>query len=131
MRRLTFPAKEISVENTYPVSALLYGLEDRLADELAHVLRRCCRRVDRADARSGGAPVRTADVIFCPAEVDQVRHLKGANPGSAVIVASRLPEVSDWLDALEAGAADYCAAPFERSQLCWVLESHMRARPAA
>jgi DNA-binding response OmpR family regulator len=75
--------------------------------------------------------MRAADVIFCRAEVDQVRRLKNASPGSAVIVASRIPEISDWLDALEAGATDYCAAPFERAQLCWVLESHMRAHQAA
>jgi DNA-binding response OmpR family regulator len=118
------------MQNTYPISAVLYGLDDQLADELAQTLATCCRDVDRADGDTA-ARVRGADVIFCRAEVDQVRRLKSVNPRSAVIVASRLPEVSDWLDALEAGAEDYCAAPFERAQVRWVLESHVRAASAA
>jgi hypothetical protein len=120
------------VQNTYPISAVLYGLEDQLADELATTLTTCCRRVDKANMESSiGARLRGADVIFCRAETEQVRRLKKANPNSAVIVASRLPEVSDWLDALEAGAEDYCAAPFEAVQVRWVLESHVRAAHAA
>jgi CheY-like chemotaxis protein len=120
------------VQNTYPISAVLYGLEDQLADELAAALSTCCRRVEKANADlPAAARMRGADVIFCRAEVDQVRRLKRANPNSSVIVASRLPEVSDWLDALEAGAEDYCAAPFERIQVRWVLESHVRAAHAA
>ena len=35
-------------------------------------------------------------------------------------------ETQEWLDALEAGAADYCAAPFEPVQLRWLLDAHMR-----
>jgi DNA-binding response OmpR family regulator len=88
--------------------------------------------VDRAKTEStAAARVRGADVIFCRAEVEQVRQLKRANPNSSVIVASRLPEISDWLDALEAGAEDYCAAPFEGTQVRWVLETHVRAASAA
>jgi hypothetical protein len=120
------------VQNTYPISAVLYGLEDQLADELAAALAPCCERVHKAMTDATATPrVRGADVIFCRAEVDQVRRLKRANPNSSVIVASRLPEVSDWLDALEAGAEDYCAAPFEGIQVRWVLESHVRAASAA
>ena len=47
----------------------------------------------------------------------------------------QLPElrevVADWLDALEAGASDYCAAPFEPAQIRWVLQSHVRTFAAA
>jgi DNA-binding response OmpR family regulator len=120
------------VQNTYAISAVLYGLEDQLADELAHVLISCCRRVEKAQTDAAGAARLTAaDVIFCRADAEQVQRLKKAHPGSAVIVATRLPETSDWLDALEAGAVDYCAAPFERMQVSWVLESHVHAAHAA
>lgn len=120
------------MQNTYPISAALCGLEDQVADELTQALRSCCRQVYKADSDSVcGDGLGGADVIFCRADVDQVRRLKSANPNSAVIVASRLPEVSDWLDALEAGAEDYCAAPFERSQVRWVLASHVPAARAA
>lgn len=45
-----------------------------------------------------------------------------------VVVVSRLPEVNDWLDAIEAGAVDYCSAPIEREQLDWILESNLPGR---
>jgi len=38
-------------------------------------------------------------------------------------VVSRFPDVKQWLDALDAGASDYCGAPFERVQLHWILNS--------
>jgi len=50
-----------------------------------------------------------------------------------VVVVSRIPETSEWLDALEAGATDYCAAPFERQHISWVVESALlstRCAPA-
>ncbi len=50
--------------------------------------------------------------------------------GLPVVVVSRLPEVEGWLDALEDGAADYCAAPFEPVQLRWLLDTHTRVRNA-
>ena len=39
------------------------------------------------------------------------------------VVVTRFPETARWLDALEAGATDYWAAPFERTQLRWLLDS--------
>jgi hypothetical protein len=48
-----------------------------------------------------------------------------------VVVETRNPEVREWLDALESGAADYCAAPFERSQLRWIMDSNVTYRHAA
>jgi two-component system KDP operon response regulator KdpE len=48
-----------------------------------------------------------------------------------VVVVSRRPEVSDWLDAMEAGAADYCAPPFEASHVEWILQSARRTRAMA
>jgi hypothetical protein len=32
---------------------------------------------------------------------------------------------------MDAGAADYCAAPFEREQLDWILESNLGSRKTA
>jgi PleD family two-component response regulator len=42
-----------------------------------------------------------------------------------------LPEVDDWLDAMEAGAADYCAEPIEKRQLDWILESNLERKRQA
>ena len=49
--------------------------------------------------------------------------LRETYPKLPVIVVSRFPDVKQWLDALDAGANDYCGAPFERVQLHWILNS--------
>ena len=67
----------------------------------------------------------TADVLFCngdePAYPALVHRIRGLRPDLPVVVVTRLPETDKWLDALEAGAADYCSAPFETAQICWLL----------
>ena len=48
------------------------------------------------------------------------------------VVVTRLPDTARWLDALEAGAVDYWAGPFERTQFRWLLDSALpRTRSAA
>lgn len=103
-----------------PRTALLLGLDGNVERELSVALRADgCRVVTKPGTR--------ADIVFCghdkPAYENAVRQYANL----PVVVASRLPEVSDWLDALEAGAADYCAAPFEPMQLKWLLETHLPA----
>lgn len=72
-----------------------------------------------------------ADVVFCPAQPEQYAPLLEAihleRPELPVVVVSRLPEASAWLDALELGAADYCAPPFEAAQIQWILQSALKA----
>jgi DNA-binding response OmpR family regulator len=55
--------------------------------------------------------------------------LRQTKPEASIVVVSRHPEVSDWLDSIEAGATDYCAAPFETAQMKWILETSMRNAP--
>ncbi len=68
---------------------------------------------------------RSYDVVFCPPELAAVRSIlaasSGAPPKPAVIAASRIPEEKEWVDVLEAGAKDYCAAPFEDNQIGLIL----------
>jgi DNA-binding NarL/FixJ family response regulator len=48
------------------------------------------------------------------------------------VVVTRIPETKEWLDALEAGAADYCSVSIEARQLHWLMESALpRPRFAA
>ena len=70
-----------------------------------------------------------AQIIFCdwnPAEF--TRRLTEFS-GKPIVVVSRSTDVSAWLDALEAGAADYCAPPFESTQLRWIIEALLQRRP--
>lgn len=68
---------------------------------------------------------RSYDVVFCPPERAQVMSIiaasAGAPPRPAVIAASRIPEISEWVTVLEAGAKDYVASPFEEKQIGMML----------
>ena len=103
------------------VNALIFGLTDDLARELIKPLAPFCSNVGSASALD--PCLKHADVIFCNADGNMVRKLRSVNPGTPIVVVSRHPEVSDWLDSIEAGATDYCAAPFDSTQVKWILES--------
>ena len=76
-----------------------------------------------------------ADVVFCNSEPREyqalLNEMKLRGMRLPVVVVSRLPEVSAWLDALDAGAADYCAAPFEHQHMSWLIESALLASQQA
>jgi hypothetical protein len=112
------------------VDALLFGLSNDLAGELLKPLTPLCREVHSVTGDLSKSSVPPAHVIFCGADVSVVTGLRDAQPDASIVVVSRHPEVSDWLDSIEAGAADYCAAPFESAQVQWILESSLRSRRA-
>jgi DNA-binding NtrC family response regulator len=114
---------------------VLFGLDDSLASELRRVLvsqqqtvfsepflapRECLAVVDRVGA----------DLIFCSSHGKRYTALLEAvsrlNPDLPVVVVSRVPETAEWLDAIEAGASDYCAAPFETAHIQWILDSALK-----
>lgn len=102
---------------------LLIGLESTMADELGTVLSQLGQSVHTATPGLGAADFGEIQLIFAP-EAD-LASIQRSRPGIPVIVVSRLPEVSAWLDALEHGAADYCGAPFEARQVRWALNSSL------
>jgi DNA-binding NtrC family response regulator len=117
------------------VKIILLGLEGPVAAELGDVLSEQQQEVVSAPLQSipeclDVVDQEAADVVFCPADGRQYAPLLEAIgqrwPELPVIVVSRMPEVSEWLDAIEAGAADYCAAPFESAHIQWILSSTVR-----
>ena len=76
-----------------------------------------------------------ADVVFCNSEPREyqalLNEMKLRGMRLPVVVVSRLPEVSEWPDALDAGAADYCAAPFDHQHMSWLIESALLASQRA
>jgi response regulator RpfG family c-di-GMP phosphodiesterase len=104
----------------------LLGLPDDLAAALTLVLGEESHQV---------AVVRTLedvrrdipDVAFVSGDGPEFPHnvswLLESMPRLPVVVVTRLPDSQRWLDALEAGAKDYCGAPFERTQLRWILDT--------
>lgn len=113
-----------SIPDSTPRRAVLYCLDSRLASELGHELSRCGCVAEHAS----GAVAEPADIVFCPSARPVLRQALALFPHTPVVVVSRLPEVEGWLDALEEGAADYCAPPFEAVQIRWLLETHAGAR---
>ncbi len=113
-----------SVTDPAPRRAILYRLDSRLAFELGQELTRCGCVTEQV---SGGVPGQ-ADIVFCPSAREVLRQALALFPRTPVVVVSRLPEVEGWLDALEEGATDYCAPPFETIQLRWLLDTHVGGR---
>ncbi len=114
---------------------VLFGLDDVLASELATVLAEQKQDVYAQPFQSPPECIRTldrlgADVVFCSSERDKylplLNEVSRQKPELPVIIVSRTPEVSEWLDAIEAGASDYCAAPFESSHIQWILDSTLK-----
>ena len=103
---------------------LLFGLDRSVAEELDPVLTQLGQTVQVAALASGILKNTDANVVF--ANGDSLGAVRDQRPELPVVVVSRLPEVSGWLDALDAGASDYCGAPFEAVQLRWVLESSLK-----
>ena len=102
----------------------LLDLPEDVARPISEVLLRDRHTVTETAAAQG---LKQQAVVFVSGDQPQfretIRSLKESNPDVRVIVATRLPDDRKWIDALEAGAADYCGAPFETFQLRWVLSS--------
>ena len=112
------------------IHALLFGLSDDLARELRQPLAKFCGKVQsiaRDSADFAKLAESSVQIIFCGADTQVVSALRESKPDAPIVVVSRHPEVSHWLDSIEAGATDYCAAPFETAQVKWILETSMRS----
>lgn len=105
----------------------LLGLPEDLSNQLARILLDESHQVNQrlyvADLR--GIP--NASAVFISGDSPEYREilslLRENHPDLPVIVVTRQPETRHWLEALDAGAADYCGAPFEHIQLRWILGS--------
>ena len=76
-----------------------------------------------------------ADFVFCADERGEYKLLLEAirqkSSNLPIVVVSRRADTAAWLDALQAGAADYCAPPFESISIRWILESALASRATA
>jgi DNA-binding NtrC family response regulator len=76
-----------------------------------------------------------AELICCPAQPGQYGPLVKACQKNGrkipVLVVTRTPAVSEWLDALEGGASDYFGPPFESGHIGWIIDSAAKSAPMA
>jgi DNA-binding NtrC family response regulator len=110
----------MSTSNKFRPKAYLIGLDEKLAKEIVPVL--------AASSCALTADPDKADIVFCGWQEREFIEASARCKRVPVVVVSRLPDVGGWLDALEAGAADYCAAPFEMVQMRWLLDTHLRRK---
>ncbi|HUQ91402.1 MAG TPA: hypothetical protein VM120_06960 [Bryobacteraceae bacterium] len=119
---------------TPPKKILVCELEVSLARELMAVLGIRSLGVD-AEVCSGLAECKTKlqesnpELIFSSYSEDLMALIRSLDHGERplpVIVVSRHPNAAQWIDAMEAGAADYCAAPFEIQQIRWLVDANTK-----
>jgi two-component system OmpR family response regulator len=112
------------------------GVEPAAAAQIARALAVERHQLEQKPDASGAHELLDADIVFAGGEpihyLSLLRQVRVSRPGLPFVVVTRVPETREWLDALEAGATDYCSAPFENRQINWLMESALpRVRTAA
>lgn len=106
---------------------VLIGLEQGTANQIERALEAEHHQISNKKENTPANDVLDADIVFAGGDEKRymplLRSVRRARPDLPFVVVTRIPETSHWLDALEAGATDYCAAPFEARQLRWLMES--------
>lgn len=102
-------------------------MEESVAKDLTWVLAMENHRIEQRPVDAHIDDFLDADIIFagCDAReyVPLLRVVRQKRPALPFIVVTKIPDTSKWLTALEAGASDYCSAPFESRQIHWLMES--------
>lgn len=109
------------------------GLDPQLADHLKDAFPPSTHTIRIHPLGVKAEAMREADLIFASGDDRSYRQLlrevRVENPARPFIVVTRIPETKAWLDALEAGATDYCAEPIEAKQVQWLLDSALAKHP--
>jgi DNA-binding response OmpR family regulator len=97
------------------------GLDERSAVQLEDLLTFDGHKVRREHYLMPMAGFLNADIVFVGGLPRQylplLRRLRRVDTSLAVIVVAPDPQTSEWLDALEAGATDYCVPPLNMRQV--------------
>ena len=68
--------------------------------------------------------------VFVSAEatgwVEIVKEIRALYPHTFLVAVTRIPDSSKWLEALAAGADDYCALPLQRQHVQGLIDSFKR-----
>ena len=108
-------------------TVFLINIEGAVADSLRSAL---AVQKHRIESKPVDAPVNEfleADIVFASADDERylalLRRLRQIRPYLPFIVVTEIPNVSAWLAAMDAGASDYCSAPFSLTEISSLMES--------
>ena len=108
-------------------NVFLVGVEPRIAAQIRRALAKGPHRIEQCAQDFEARLLKEADVVFAGGKTHEylplLRRVRLEKPTLPFVVVTRVPETNEWLDAIEAGATDYCSAPFESRQLRWLMES--------
>lgn len=103
------------------------GLEPRSAGRLAGILAADGHEIQRQNCNVPIQELLDANIVFVGGEPNHylslLRRVRSIDPALAFVIVARSPETSEWLDALEAGATDYCSAPFDQKMVRGLIAS--------
>jgi DNA-binding NarL/FixJ family response regulator len=113
-------------------SVFLIGLEQAIATQISRALAVERHRIEQKPQNIGVHDLMEVDIVFAGGDPSQylslLRRVREERPGLPFVVVTRIPETTEWLDALEAGATDYCSSPFEARQIHWLMETALPGR---
>lgn len=112
------------------------GIEHALAVPIARALAVERHQLEQKPQNAVVLDILDADIVFAGGEpkhyLSLLRKVREARSALPFVVVTRVPETKEWLDALEAGATDYCSAPFETRQIHWLMEAALpKQRPVS
>jgi DNA-binding NtrC family response regulator len=114
---------------------VLIGLEQPAAGQLCRALALDNHRIEQQPQDVLIRDLLDADIVFAGGEpacyMSLLKRVRETRPTLPFVVVTRVPETKEWLDALEAGATDYCSVPIEARQLHWLMESALPRFAAA
>jgi DNA-binding NtrC family response regulator len=101
----------------------LIGLEQEAAGQICRALTVGRHQVERQSGKVLMRELRDADIVFAGGEyLTLLKRVRQSQPGLPFVVVTRAAETNEWLNALEAGATDYCEVPIEARQLHRLME---------
>jgi len=111
---------------------VLVGLDKIASGQIIAALEASAHVVQRKSENLLLRELAEIDMIFAGGTADQyiplLKRVHNMRPTLPFVVVTRIPETREWLDALEAGATDYCSAPFETHHIEWLMESALTPR---
>jgi DNA-binding NtrC family response regulator len=106
---------------------ILIGVEQAAAGQICRVLAVDRHHIEQRPPDISIGVLGDADIVFAGGDpthyLPLLKRVRETRPTLPFVVVTRTAETKEWLDAIEAGATDYCSAPIEKRQLHWLMEA--------